>query len=72
MLKELRQKEIEALFDFQVKEAEDVCAAEKKEQLERMSLEIEDNLKRMKDLKDGVISEVRNSDVLEGGENLDT
>jgi len=57
LLKTLRIREVEALHDYQIKEANDVCAATEKEIVERMLAEVEESVKRAKDLRDGTAAD---------------
>ena len=54
MLKELRLKEIEAMYEFSVQEANDTFEGKKREIQDKMTLDTEDAIKRLKELRDGV------------------
>jgi hypothetical protein len=61
LLKALRHKEVDALYDYQVKEANDVCASTEKEVIERLLGEIEESLKRTRELRDGSLLDAKKS-----------
>ena len=54
LVRDLAMKEIEAMFDFAVKEANDVFNNRKKEAQERLQLDTEDAIRRLKEMRDGL------------------
>jgi len=53
LLRDLRRQEIETLYEFHVQEANDVFNGKKKELQDKMLFDVEEALKRMKELRDG-------------------
>jgi hypothetical protein len=55
LMKELGIREVEALYEFAIQEASDVFNNRKKEVQERMQLDAEESIRRLKEMRDGLV-----------------